>query len=290
VIEGFERFDIETSVTTIHGCRAGDGPPVLLLHGIPETHLMWRWVAPALAERFSVVATDLRGYGDSGTPPSTPDHAPYSMREIGREQVEVMRALGYDEFCLVGHDRGARCAYRTTLDHPDTVRRLAVLDILPTSDVYRGINADFVRGFWVWSFLPAPEPVPERLIAGAPDVFVNHMLDTWADDPDVFSDDIRAEYIAKFRDPDTVHAICEEYRAAATLDVEHDEADRGNRRIRCPTLVLWSALGGVSLWDAPLDIWTTWADDVRGGPIATGHFLPEEAPHETARQLLEFLE
>jgi haloacetate dehalogenase len=289
VIEGFEDFDVTTKVTTIHGCRAGDGPPVLLLHGIPETHLMWRHVAPTLAERFSVVATDLRGYGESGTPPSTPDHAPYCMREIGREQVEVMGALGYDEFCVVGHDRGARCAYRMALDHPEAVRRLAVLDIIPTRDVYEGINADFVRGFWVWSFLPAPHPVPEELIAGAPDVLVNHMLDAWAENPDAFSDDIRAEYIAKFRDPETVHAICEEYRAAATLDVEHDEADLGTRRIQCATLVLWSAQGGVALWDAPLDIWQRWADDVRGGPIATGHFLPEEAPDETTRQLLEFL-
>jgi haloacetate dehalogenase len=176
------------------------------------------------------------------------------------------------------------------LDHSYGVRRLAVLDILPTVDVYRGINADFVRGFWVWSFLPAPEPVPERLIAGAPDVFVNYMLDTWAEDPSVFTDDIRAEYIAKFRDPDAVHAICEEYRAAATLDVKHDEADRGRRRIHCPTLVLWSARGGVSLWDAPLDVWKTWADDVRGVSMAAGHFLPEEDPDETARQLLEFLD
>jgi haloacetate dehalogenase len=289
VIEGFEAFDLTTEVTTIHGCRAGDGPPVLLLHGIPETHLMWRRVAPALAERFSVVATDLRGYGDSGTPPSTPDHTPYCMREIGREQVEVMAALGHDEFSVVGHDRGARCAYRMALDHPEVVRRLAVLDILPTGDVYDGVNADFVRGFWVWSFLPAPAPVPETLIAGAPDVFVNHMLDSWADAPDVFGDDIRAEYVAKFRDPDTVHAICEEYRAAATLDVEHDHADRGRRRIQCPTLVLWSALGGVSLWDDPLDVWTRWADDVRGRALPTGHFLPEEAPDETTRQLFEFL-
>jgi haloacetate dehalogenase len=288
VFDGLEEFDIATTGTTIHGRRGGEGPPVLLLHGIPETHLMWHRVAPHLAERFTVVATDLRGYGDSGTPPTAPDHAPYSMREFALDQVEVMHTLGHAQFDVVGHDRGARCAYRLALDHPDAVTRLAVLDIVPTADTFSQAGMDFVRAFWVWLFLASEEPVPERLIAQAPDVIVNHMLDSWSD-RDAFPPDVRAEYIAKFGDAATVHAICEEYRASSTLDREHDEADRGTRRIACPTLVLWSDTGPLATWYEPLDVWKTWASDVGGGPILSGHFIPEEAPDETARRVIDFL-
>jgi haloacetate dehalogenase len=289
MFEGFNTFDLATAGTTIHGRRGGGGPPVLLLHGTPETHLMWHRVAPRLAERFTVVATDLRGYGESGAPPSTPDHEPYSMRALARDQVEVMAALGHERFAVVGHDRGARCAYRMALDHPQAVTHLGVLDIVPTGDAFRLADREFALGFWVFSFLAAPEPVPERLVAGAPDVLVDHMLEAWSDVPDSFPPEVRAEYVARFGDPDTIHAICEEYRAAATLDCEHDEADRGRRRIACPTLVLWSATGPVAAWYEPLELWRAWADDVRGGPLPAGHFLPEEAPEEVLRQLLEFL-
>jgi haloacetate dehalogenase len=295
---GFDEFDLATSATTIHGRRGGSGPPVLLLHGIPETHLMWHRVAPRLAEHLSVVATDLRGYGSSGTPPSAPDHAPYSMREIAREQVEVMRALGFDRFAVVGHDRGARCAYRLALDHPEVVSHLAVLDIIPTGDVSRRPSWELNLAFWVWSFLAAPEPVPEEMILAAPDVIVGHMLDAWSDGadgvdgpdgPDVFPAEVRAHYVDQFRDPATVHAICEEYRAAGTLDVDHDEADRGRRRIACPTLALWSASGAFASWFDPLDVWRSWSDDVRGAAIDAGHFLAEEAPDEVTHHLLELL-
>ena len=289
MLDEFEEFDIATTGTTIHGRRGGQGPPVLLLHGIPETHLMWHRVAPRLAERFTVVATDLRGFGDSGTPPSAPDHAPYSMREIARDQVEVMNALGFDRFGVVGHDRGARCAYRMALDHPGAVGRLAVLDVVPTGDAFRRADMAFSLGFWVWWFRAAPEPVPEHLIARAPAVIVNHMLDAWSEVPDAFRAEVRAEYIAKFSPPDTIHAICEEYRAAATLDYRHDEADRGKRRIVCPVLALWSHTGPVAGWYRPLEVWSAWADEVRGGPISAGHFIPEEAPDQTTRHLLDFL-
>jgi haloacetate dehalogenase len=287
---GFEEFDIATSQTTIHGVRGGSGPPVLLLHGIPETHLMWHRVVPALTERFTVVATDLRGFGASGKPPSDAEHGPYRMRVVAGDQVEVMAALGFERFAVVGHDRGARCAYRMALDHPAVVSRLAVLDIVPTGEAYARADADFSLGYWVWSFLAAPEPVPEKLIAAAPRVLVEHMLDTWSADAGVFPAHLRDAYVAPFSDPATVHAICEQYRAAATLDVADDEADRRDgRTITCPTLVLWSGIGPVAQWYDPLAIWRTWAGDVRGAAVAGGHFIPEEAPEDTLRHLLPFL-
>ncbi|MGS2616608.1 alpha/beta fold hydrolase [Micromonospora sp. LZ34] len=290
MFDGFEELDVATADGSVHVRRGGDGPPVLLLHGMPETHLMWHRVAPRLAERRTVVATDLRGFGDSGTPPSDADHAPYGMRAIAREQVEVMRALGHDTFAVVGHDRGGRCAYRMALDHPDVVTRLAVLDIVPTGDAFDRADMEFSLGFWLWSFLAAPEPVPERLVARAPEVIVDHMLDALSEVPDAFPAEVRAEYVAKLSDPARIHAVCEQYRAAATLDYRQDQADRGQRRITCPVLVLWSHAGPVAAWYEPLEVWRAWADEVTGCPVPAGHFLPEEAPDETARHLLAFLD
>jgi haloacetate dehalogenase len=283
VIDGFTEFDVSVSGATIHGRRGGGGPPVLLLHGFPESHLMWHRVAPALAREFSIVATDLRGFGDS-----SPGDG-YSMRALAQDQVEVMASFGHDTFAVVGHDRGARCAYRMALDHPRVVTKLAVLDIVPTGDVFDRADKDFALGYWVWSFLAAPAPIPETLIAQAPEVFVNHLLDSWSA-ADVFPPEIRAEYIRHFHDPDTVHAICEEYRAAATVDHSMDTADRGVRRIACPVLALWDPAGAVAEWYGdPLEMWRGWADKVSGGTIPAGHFLPEEAPEATLSRLLPFL-
>jgi pimeloyl-ACP methyl ester carboxylesterase len=203
MFDGFTEFDLSTSEGSVHGRRGGAGPPVLLLHGIPETHLMWHRVAPALGGRFTVVATDLRGFGASSSPPAAPDHAPNSMRAIGREQVEVMALLGFERFAVVGHDRGARCAYRMAIDHPEVVERLAVLDVVPTGEAYRRADKDFALGYWVWSLLAAPAPIPERLIAAEPELLVNHMLDSWSEDPTAFPDQLRAAYVEPFTDPAT---------------------------------------------------------------------------------------
>jgi haloacetate dehalogenase len=288
MFDGFEEFDIAVSGTTIHGRHGGSGPPLLLLHGIPETHLMWHRVAPILAEEFTVVAADLRGYGDSGKPASAKDHAPYAMREIARDQVELMFRLGHERFGVAGHDRGARCAYRMALDRPATVSRLAVLDIVPTGDAFRHADAEFALGYWIWSFLAAPSPVPEQLIERSPATIVDHMLDDWSEMPEAFPPEVRREYVAKLSDPSTIHAVCEEYRAAATLDVERDEADRGRKTIACPVLVLWARDGTVGQRYEPLDVWSTWADEVRGGPMSVGHFLPEEAPQRVVDEFRRF--
>ena len=288
MFDDFDRFTIETAGGPVFGVRAGTGPAVLLLHGMPQTHLMWRRIAPRLAREFTVVATDLRGYGASGFPEDDTELADYSMRSLALDQVAVMHELGFPEFSVVGHDRGARCGYRMALDHRDRVNALAVMDVVPTADVYARADSEFALGYWVWSFLAAPSPVPEQLIAGDPDAFVDHMLDTWSDDPGAFDSEVRQAYREQFHDPARVHAICEQYRAAAIHDVEHDEHDRGHR-LSSPVLVLWSSVGAVNSWYDPLEIWRSWATDVSGAAIAAGHFLPEEAPDATLEPLVRFL-
>jgi haloacetate dehalogenase len=293
VLDEFAGAEIDTGETTIFARRAGSGPPILLLHGFPETHLMWRSVAPLLARRFTVVCADLRGYGRSGCPASAPDHSPYAKRAMARDMVVLMERLGYPRFGAAGHDRGGRVAYRLALDHPRRIERLAVLDILPTATTWELADARFALAYWPWSLLAQREPLPERLIAAAPEVVVDEALGGWGSPAYSFDPDVRAEYVAVLRDPTRVHAICEEYRAAATLDREHDEADRASgRRIRCPMLALWSGRGGLASWYAeaggPLGLWQAWGDDVRGHALDAGHFFPEEAPEETARALEQF--
>lgn len=289
MFEGFKHASIDVGEAVINVRYGGVGPPVLLLHGIPETHLMWHKVAMRLAPEFTVVAADLRGYGDSSKPPSTPDHTPYSKRAMARDQVEVMRRLGFERFFLVGHDRGARCAYRLALDHPEHVMKLAVLDIVPTGEALRRADAKLALEYWVWFLLAQPHDVPERIIGANPRLFLDYMLDHWSANANCFSEDLRAEYLRCFSNAETIHAICEEYRASVTLDREHDEADRGRRRITCPVLALWSRQGFLETYNDVLAIWREWADDVRGHALDCGHFLPEEAPEETIQELRAFL-
>lgn len=285
---GFHAATIETGEAAIRVRYGGSGPPLLLLHGIPETHLMWHKIAPRLARDFTVVATDLRGYGESAKPASTADHAPYTKRAMARDQVAVMRHLGFERFAVAGHDRGARVAYRLALDHPERVRKLAVLDIVPTGEALRRIDTAMAFGYWVWFFLAQPDGLPERVIGNDPRFFLDHMLDGWSAVPGAFPAAIRRAYLRNFSDPETLHAICEEYRAALTLDAALDEADRGRRRIACPVLALWSGEGPVQRWYDALAVWREWADDVRGAALDCGHFLPEEAPEETYAALRAF--
>ena len=294
MFQGFSARGIQTDETTIFVRVGGAGPPVLLLHGFPETHLMWRDIAPLLARSFTVVCADLRGYGRSGCPASATDHAPYAKRAMARDMVEVMDRLGFDRFCVVGHDRGGRVGYRLALDHPKRVDRLAVLDIVPTEAAWARANAVFAVAYWPWVLLAQTEPFPERLVSAAPEAIIDEALGGWGSPAGTFPPDVRSAYVDALRDTAHVHAICEEYRAAATLDREHDRADRDQDRvIACPTLALWSAKGPLSTWynteGGPLELWRAYCSDVRGQAIAGGHFFPEEMPDETARVLSDFL-
>lgn len=293
MFNGFDATTINTGECAFFIRIAGTGSPLLLLHGFPETHLMWRDVAPILARDFTVVCADLRGYGQSSCPASAPDHAPYSKRVMAEDMVPMMRQLGFDRFAVAGHDRGGRVAYRMALDHPHNVTRLSVLDILPTATVWDRADARLALGFWPRSLLAQPEPLPERLLGGAPDAVVDNALDQWGSLADAFPAEVRTAYVNALRDAAHVHAICEEYRAAATIDRRHDADDsKAGNRIACPMLALWSAQGGLQHWysseGGPLALWRAWADNVSGGPIQGGHFFPEESPRETAAALLVF--
>jgi haloacetate dehalogenase len=293
LMDDFTSAEVQTGETSVFVRSHGSGPPVLLLHGFPETHLMWRGVAPLLARDFHVVCADLRGYGRSGCPASTPDHAPYAKRAMAQDMVAVMERLGFTRFSVAGHDRGGRVAYRMALDYPDRVARLAVLDILPTETVWARADARFALGYWPWSLLAQSEPFPERILAAAAEAIIDNALGSWGSPAAVFTPEIRAAYVQALRDPAHAHAICEEYRAAATIDREHDQADRaGERRIVCPLLVLWSAQGPLGTWyveeSGPLALWRAWGDDVQGHPLEAGHFFPEEEPVQTAEALERF--
>lgn len=290
---GFEPSHVDVGETTVFIQRKGDGPPVLLLHGFPQTHVMWHRVAPVLADEFTVVCADLRGYGASGKPASRADHAPYSKRALALDLVKMMQAQGFERFFVAGHDRGARVAYRMALDHPDSVERLAVLDVIPTAEAFRRADARFAIAFWPWSLLAQPPPLPERFLCADPAAVIEDALANWGSDPNSFPSAVRTAYLEALRDPQTVHAICEEFRAAATIDIANDEEDRrAGRRIRCPVLALWSADSALDQWygesGGPLGIWRAWAIEVTGRAIAGGHFFPEQNPGETIAELRSF--
>jgi haloacetate dehalogenase len=288
LLPGFTEQDIETSAVRIRTAVGGSGPPLLLLHGHPQTHLTWHKVAPALAEWFTVVAPDLRGYGDSGKPASAPDHLPYSKRVMARDQVEVMRSLGFSRFAVVGHDRGGRVAHRMALDYPETVERLAVLDIAPTATMYARTDKEFATRYFWWFFLIQPYDLPERLIAADPEYFLRKHIEGQVKTPGAVDEAVFQEDLRCYLDPATRHAICEDYRAAATIDLEHDAADT-ERKVTAPLLALWGAKGTVGKLYDVLATWREKATDVRGRALDCGHALQEETPEEVLRELLAFL-
>ena len=268
---------------------AGKGPAILLLHGYPQTHACWHKVAPALVEAgFSVVASDLRGYGDSDKPLSDDTHATYSKRAMGDDQAELMRYLGHERFAIAGHDRGARVGHRMARDYPDRVVALAVLDIVPTEHMYERTERLFATRYYHWFFLIQPAPLPERLIGADPDFYLRTKIGAWSRaGSSAFSSEALAEYLRCFRDPDCIAATCEDYRAAATIDLEHDTTD-GRARLTTPVLALWGARGVIGeLYDV-IAIWQRYAHSVQGAALPCGHFLPEEEPEKTASALVHF--
>jgi haloacetate dehalogenase len=292
LLAGFDEHDVVVDTAgevTIHAAVAGSGPPLLLLHGYPQSSAMWHAVAPRLAEDFTVVAADLRGYGGSSRPRGGEDHAGYAKRAMAADQVALMQRLGHETFAVAGHDRGARVTHRMCRDHPERVTRAAVIDIVPTTFVFDNTDLALAKAYYHWFFLSQPPELPERLIAGDPEYYLRRCLVGWSRRPGAFTDEAFAEYLRYFADPATITATCEDYRAAISIDLEHDRADEA--RIRCPLLVLWGGQGVVGTLYDVLAVWREYASDpalVTGWPMECGHFMPEEEPEETYQALRKF--
>lgn len=290
LFESFEVADVPTPRGAIHARVGGSGPPLLLLHGFPETHLMWHAVAPALAEQFSLVVADLPGYGRSFRPPVSDDHRAHSKRALAGDLLAAMGELGHETFAVAGHDRGGRVAYRMALDHPPAVSRLAVLDIVPTGEIWARADATFALGYWHWSFLAQPAPLPEQMILANPDAFWTSALRLGLKDDPRYPQEVLDAYRAQCADPATVEAMCEDYRAGATVDRQLDSVDRERRTIACPVLALWGSSGALPrFYDDPLDLWRVYAPDLNGHAVEdASHFLVEDAPAVLAEKLLAF--
>lgn len=290
MFEGFERKSVSVSGVDIACVIGGSGPPTLLLHGFPQNRAMWARVGPQLAKRFTVVCADLRGYGDSAKPQCLPDHSNYAFRALAADQLGLMRKLGFDRFHVVGHDRGGRTGHRMALDHPEAVLTLSVLDIVPTYTMLTETNRLIAHAYWHWYFLSQPEPFPERVIGNDPDFFYENCLLGWgATKLADFDQDMLSDYRRCWRNPAMIHGSCSDYRAAATVDLDHDGADIG-RRLVCPTLVVYGAAGTMArLFDIPAE-WERRCENVAEASLPGGHFFVDQFPNETTNILLAFLE
>ena len=284
---GFKQQKTTTSGAVINFVVGGNGPGLLLVHGYPQTHIMWRKVAPQLSEKFTVVIPDLRGYGDSSKPPDGKNHSAYSKRAMAQDQVELMRTLGFDTFAVCGHDRGGRVAHRLALDYGEVVEKLVVLDIVPTYKLYHSVTKEFATAYFHWFFLLQPAPFPEQLIGNN----VEFYLKAWCFEgvyPDAIDSQAFAEYLRCFRDPLTLHASCEDYRAAASIDLDHDAADL-DRKLSCPVLALWAEQGVMHRLFNVLDTWRERASNVNGKLLPGGHYLPEQTPQAVLEEVKRFL-
>ena len=290
MFEGFTRSEIKTTGARIVAVVGGKGPPLLLMHGNPFTHVSWHKIAPPLASEFTVVAADLRGYGDSEKPPGGPDHSGYSFRAMAQDQIEVMAALGFDQFYAAGHDRGARVLHRMCLDHPLRVRRAAILDIIPQHYLLNNITRAWGTFSWHWFFMIQPTPYPETMISNDAEFFLRKKLSKTDKGTSFFVPEALDEYIRCIKNPRTVYAMCEDYRATVSCDLEMDTADfNAGRRVRCPTFLLWGATGGVGRNHNAKEVWSKYATDIVGTHAApAGHYVQEEAPKETLKAMLEF--
>ena len=288
-IEGFDTAHTTTGSVKIHYAHAGSGPPLLLLHGFPQTHVMWHAVAPQLAGSFHVVCADLRGYGQSDKPAGTADHANYAKRAMAADMVALMQELGHDSFAVAGHDRGARVAHRMALDHPARITRVSVMDIAPTLHMFEHTDQAFATGYYHWFFLIQPAGLPERMIGADPAWYLLEKLERWSAPDADFDPAAVTEYIRWFSEPSAIHAACEDYRAAAGIDLQHDRADRdAGRKVTCPLQVLWGGRGFVARSYDVLTVWRRYAVQVEGRSLDCGHFLPEERPSEVAAELRRF--
>ncbi|MBI5302761.1 MAG: alpha/beta hydrolase [Chloroflexi bacterium] len=288
MFESFKRVQINVGDVTINAVVGGNGRPLLLLHGYPQTHAIWHKVAPRLAQSFSVVAADLRGYGDSGKPEGALDHSNYSKRVMARDQVELMRQLGFEQFFLAGHDRGARVAHRLAVDHPERVWKLATLDISPTKKMYESTNQEFARAYYHWFFFIQPKPLPEKLIGGDARFYMLKKIGSGSAGLAPFTPEALNEYLRCFT-PETIHGSCEDYRASASIDLEYDRTDiAAGRKVVCPMLALWGKHGVIEKCFSPVDDWREVANDVCGHALPGGHYLAEEVPELVAVEWEEF--